>query len=91
MRVKVSVTVEIDPQKWDTEYGTGIDPATVRKDVQTYMSGLVTEQVERLGVGDDTAEREARRQRSRGHQDALNGLAPRSHNRDYMAGWSSAR
>ena len=51
MRVQVKVTIEIDPQKWDDNYHTGTDAATVREDVKNYMAATVEDQVERLGVG----------------------------------------
>jgi hypothetical protein len=39
MRVRISFTVEIDPDAWASEYG--IDREDVRRDVHTYVEGSV--------------------------------------------------
>ena len=35
MKVRVTVTLDIDPEAWDMNYGTGTTPAAVRADVQS--------------------------------------------------------
>ena len=50
MKVRVCVTVDIDPEAWDMNYGTGTDPATVREDVKTYLEYTVHDQLSIVGV-----------------------------------------
>lgn len=45
MKVKVSFTVDIDPEVWDANYGTGTAAAAVRKDVQEYAYHTLTEHI----------------------------------------------
>lgn len=46
MKVKISVTVDIDPDKWAFVFG--IEKNEVRYDVCKYFSSLCEEQVERI-------------------------------------------
>jgi hypothetical protein len=48
MRVRVSVTVDIDPQTWALEYGVPLQD--VRGDVKQYVQQLVMDQLESVGV-----------------------------------------
>ena len=41
MRVKISITVEVDSAEWDLEYGTGTKAADVREDVIDYVRGMI--------------------------------------------------
>jgi len=41
MKVRVTVTVEVDPDAWAQEYG--LFPAVVREDVDTYVRQAVFE------------------------------------------------
>ena len=41
MKVRVAMTVEVDPEAWDLMYGCGTDAKAVREDVQTYFTGYV--------------------------------------------------
>lgn len=41
MKVRISTTVEIDPQKWDAAYGTGTYAPDVRKDVLAHATALL--------------------------------------------------
>lgn len=43
MRIRVALTVEIDPQSWCEEYG--VERSEVREDVQRYVENLVQEQL----------------------------------------------
>lgn len=37
MRVRLTVTVEVDPAEWAAEYGTDSSAKAVREDVRTYF------------------------------------------------------
>ena len=50
VRVRGTVSVDIDPEAWSLNYGTTSDPAEVRADVKTYVEGLVVEQLRMVGV-----------------------------------------
>jgi hypothetical protein len=41
MRISVSLTIEVDPGKWDAVYGRGSSPAEVREDVREYILNAV--------------------------------------------------
>lgn len=49
MKVKVSVTVDIDAAAWRLTYGAGT-ATEVREDVQRYAANLLTEQFRAVGV-----------------------------------------
>jgi hypothetical protein len=38
MKVRMVVTVDVDPAEWHAEYGVGSDLQTVRDDVKTYFT-----------------------------------------------------
>lgn len=48
MKVRLTMTVEVDPEAWATEYG--IDLKEVRKDVQGYFSSYAQEHINGLGL-----------------------------------------
>jgi hypothetical protein len=48
MKIKITQTIEIDPEKWASEYG--VDMKDVRKDAAFYFATWCQEQVERLGL-----------------------------------------
>lgn len=50
MKVRVTMTVDIDPEAWDLNYGTGTDAAAVREDVRTYIENGARDQLETVGV-----------------------------------------
>ena len=37
MKILVTLALEIDPEAWDTTYGTGTAAAAVRQDVREYV------------------------------------------------------
>lgn len=43
MKIRFTVTVDIDPKLWDETYGTGTDQKTVREDVLSYMANHIAE------------------------------------------------
>lgn len=43
MKIKISLTIEVDPQEWAAVYGTGTAAAEVREDVKTYVQNQVWE------------------------------------------------
>jgi hypothetical protein len=51
MKIKITQTIEIDPEKWANEYG--VDIKDVRKDAASYFATWCQEQVERLGLQKD--------------------------------------
>ncbi len=56
MKVRVSFTLDVDPEAWANEYGvgllaTGVSEAEIRKDVQTYFRIGAQEQLNFLGLG----------------------------------------
>lgn len=50
MRVTVKVSVDIDPESWDLNYGTGSDRVTIGRDVRRYINHIVHEQLNASGV-----------------------------------------
>lgn len=52
MKVKITHTLEIDPQKWANEYG--VDLKDVRRDVASYFSTWCQSHVEMLGLQKDS-------------------------------------
>jgi hypothetical protein len=52
MKIKITQTIEIDPEKWANEYG--VDIKDVRKDAASYFATWCQEQVERLGLQKDS-------------------------------------
>lgn len=43
MRVKITMTLDIDPEAWDQTYGTGSSAAAVREDVREHALYTLTE------------------------------------------------
>ena len=37
MKVRVTLSLNVDPEAWDLAYGTGTDAAAVREDVKSYV------------------------------------------------------
>lgn len=37
MKVRMIVTLEVDPEKWDSNYGTGSEAKKVREDVVSWV------------------------------------------------------
>jgi len=50
MKVKVSFTVDIDPQAWEENYGVGPDRAAIREDVRTYVINGAVDQLRYVDV-----------------------------------------
>ena len=50
MKVRVTITVDVDPERWNANYGTGTDPKDVREDVKRYVEGTVDSQLRMVGV-----------------------------------------
>lgn len=50
MKVRVGFTVEIDPEAWDLNYGTGTEAAVIREDVRTYIEQGARDQLAGVGV-----------------------------------------
>ena len=48
MKIKLTETVNIDPQAWADEYGIPLDE--VKEDVKDYFAHWCQEQIERLGL-----------------------------------------
>lgn len=48
MKVKVSVTLDIDAEAWAQDFG--IDKKDVRKDVQVYFEQTCQDQLTRIGL-----------------------------------------
>ena len=57
MKIKITQTIEIDPEKWASEYGVDIKDA--RKDAASYFATFCQEQVERLGLEKESEGRSA--------------------------------
>lgn len=49
MKVRISFTLDVDPEAWANEYG--VAAAEIRQDVQTYFRIGAQEQLEFLGLG----------------------------------------
>jgi hypothetical protein len=45
MKVRITVTVDIDPEAWTTDYGV-TDQTAIRDDVREWATNLVTEQLQ---------------------------------------------
>lgn len=41
MKVKIELTVAVDPDEWDETYGCGADPVTVRDDVKRWATNTL--------------------------------------------------
>ena len=55
MKIRITETVEVDPEKWATEFG--LEKSEVREDVKAYFSnGHMQRQIERLGLEPDIGE-----------------------------------
>jgi hypothetical protein len=52
MKIKLSETVNIDPQAWADEYG--IELADVRADVRVYFARWYQEQIDSLGLEEES-------------------------------------
>jgi hypothetical protein len=50
VKVRVTVTVAIDPEAWVLNYGTDASVQAVRADVQAYITSLVQDQLREVGV-----------------------------------------
>jgi hypothetical protein len=50
VKVRVTFTVDVDPEAWSLNYGTGTDPADVREDVRRYVENGAVEQLREVGV-----------------------------------------
>jgi hypothetical protein len=48
MKIRISFTVDIDPEVWALEYG--LDPSEVRADVQTYIAESVRGELDSRGM-----------------------------------------
>lgn len=48
MRVKIELTVVVDPKDWDLTYGTGTDAASVREDVKRWAATALSNHPEDL-------------------------------------------
>jgi len=48
MKIRITETIEVDPEKWATEFG--LDKNEVREDVKEYFSFYCQGEVERLGL-----------------------------------------
>jgi hypothetical protein len=54
VKVIVTLEVEVDPETWDRNYGTGTSPADVRADVKAHIASSTGEHFARaLGVVED--------------------------------------
>lgn len=42
MKVKIELTVAVDPDEWDETYGTGNAPAQVRDDVRRWAANTLS-------------------------------------------------
>jgi hypothetical protein len=49
-RISVSVTLEVDPEEWDREYGNGSSAKEVREDVKGYVKNLLQQSNDSLTV-----------------------------------------
>ncbi len=50
MKVKITLTVDIDPVLWDMNYGTGTSAKSVREDVQRDAEYAILAHFEQCGV-----------------------------------------
>lgn len=49
MKIKVELTVDIDPEAWTLNYGVE-GAKEIREDVRAYVEGAVVEQLRAVGV-----------------------------------------
>lgn len=49
MKVRVAVTLDVDPEAWTLTYGVE-GPAAIRADVQAYATSMLTEHFRDQGV-----------------------------------------
>lgn len=42
MKVSITVSIDVDPQAWGAEFGTGTAPKAVRDDVDAYVRATLT-------------------------------------------------
>lgn len=49
MKVRINITLDVDPQSWAESYGTTDKPADIREDVRGYFQTLCREQLIRIG------------------------------------------
>jgi hypothetical protein len=49
MKVRITLTVEIDPEAWTLNYGVAGAP-DIRADVRAYIADLTTEQLRTAGI-----------------------------------------
>lgn len=54
MKIKVTLTLDIDPEAWTENYGVE-SAEEIREDVQSYAHNVITEQLRDVGVLDDRA------------------------------------
>lgn len=50
MKVKITTTVDVDPEAWAEEFNIESSPAAIRADVQTYFAQAVHDQLEHVGL-----------------------------------------
>ena len=43
IKVSISATIEVDPETWDMNYGTGTQATAIKEDVKRYVHSLITE------------------------------------------------
>ena len=48
MKVTVTLVVDVDPQDWDADYGTGTSAADVRADVKRHVLNAALQGIEAL-------------------------------------------
>lgn len=49
MKVRIVVMLNVDPEAWDMNYGTGTTSAAVRADVQTWAHSLLHDAADMSG------------------------------------------
>lgn len=50
MKVRITHTVDVDPEAWAQEYGVEREDAAVRADVRIYFTGLIEDQLDVIGL-----------------------------------------
>jgi hypothetical protein len=50
IRVAISVTLEVNREGWDMNYGTGLDANAIREDVKAWTHSLLSESSDSLKV-----------------------------------------
>lgn len=53
MKIRVAFTVEINPEAWQLNYGN-MEPAEIRRDVQTYVEDSVVSGLRDMGLWKET-------------------------------------